>query len=47
MLDYRANQLARNKNMQRLRDLRLAREAVAEPVKGASNAALPRRKMSS
>ncbi len=47
MLDYQANQLARNKNMQRLREFRLAREAVAEPVKRVSSVARPLRKMSS
>jgi hypothetical protein len=50
-LDYQANQAARNKNMQRLRALRLAREAVCaqstqKPSKVVSILARPRRKSS-
>jgi hypothetical protein len=52
MLDYQAKQVARNKNMERLRALRLAREAataqsIQEPVKVASIVVRPRRKSSS
>ena len=47
MAEYQANRLTRTKNMQRLRDLRLAREAVVERAKAMSGVARPGRKMSS
>jgi hypothetical protein len=39
--EYEANRLARNKNMHRLRDLRLAREAVVEPTRAKPSVAPP------